>query len=85
MAEKITKAEIKKTVAVAIGGAFGFIIALLWKDVIIGLMKLGGLWADGGYEDTTAAAIGIITVLIITIVCVVGILYISKWGGADKE
>ncbi len=37
------KAEMKKTIAVAVGGAFGFIIALIWRDIIIiGLMNMAG-------------------------------------------
>ena len=81
---KVTKGDIKKTIAMAIAGAFGFIIALLWKDVIIGIMKLAGIWAEGGYKDWNAAAIEIVTVLIITIICVIGIVYISKWGGVES-
>lgn len=69
----------------AVGGAFGFIIALLWKDVIIGIMKLSGLWAEGGYTSWIDAAIGIVVVVVITIICVFGILYISKWGGIKEE
>ena len=65
---KSYKGDIKKTIAMAIAGAFGFIIALLWKDVIIGIMKLAGIWAEGGYKDWNAAAIEIVTVLIITII-----------------
>ncbi len=68
----------------AIAGAFGFIIALLWKDVVIGLMKLAGLWQDGGYKDGSAAAIGIVVVLVITIICVFGIIFISRWGGVEE-
>ncbi len=80
---KVSMAEIRKTIAMAIAGAFGFIIALLWKDVIIGIMKLAGIWANEGYTDWGAAAVGIITVIIITIIAVVGIVYISKWGGVE--
>ena len=47
-------------------------------------MKLAGIWAEGGYKDWGAAAIGIVTVVIITVICVVGIIYISKWGGVEK-
>ncbi|RLF45084.1 MAG: hypothetical protein DRN17_03230 [Thermoplasmata archaeon] len=81
---KLTKSDIKKTIAMAIAGAFGFIIALLWKDVVIRLMKLAGLWQDGGYENWNAAAIGIVVVLVITIICVFGIIFISKWGGVEE-
>ena len=81
----VTISEIKATIAVAIAGAFGFIIALIWKDIIIGAMKLGGFWQDGGFSDTTALIIGIVVAIVITIVAVLGILFISKWGGVEKK
>ena len=81
----VTMSEVKTTIAVAIGGAFGFIIALIWKDVIIGAMKLANLWQEGGFADTNALIIGIVVAVVITLVCVFGILYISKWGGVEKK
>ena len=81
----VTIKEIKSTIAVAIAGAFGFIIALIWKDIIIGAMKLAGFWQEGGFADTTALIIGVVVAIIITIVAVLGILYISKWGGVEKK
>lgn len=84
MSAKLTKSDIKKTIAVAVAGAFGFIIALLWKDVVIGLMKLAGLWTEGGYKDWGAAAVGIVVVVVITIICVLGIIFISRWGGVEE-
>ena len=77
----VTVSEVKSTIAVSIAAAFGFIIALIWKDIIIGAMKLGGLWQDGGFADTSALIVGIIVAIVITIVAVLGILFISKWGG----
>lgn len=81
----VTIKEVKSTIAVAIAGAFGFIIALLWRDVIIGLLKLAGWWQDGGFSDTMGAIIAIVVAIFITIVCVLGILYITKWGGVAKQ
>lgn len=82
----VTIKEIKSTIAVAIAAAFGFIIALIWKDIIIGIMKLAGLWAEGGpllwWPD---AAIAIVVALVITIVSVLGIVFISKWGGVVQK
>ena len=74
----------KSTIAVAIAGAFGFIIALIWKDIIIGAMKLAGLWQDGGFADTNALIIGIVVAIVITLAAVFGILFITKWGGVTK-
>lgn len=81
----VTIKEVKSTIAVAIAGAFGFIIALIWKDIIIGAMKLAGFWQEGGFPDYSALGIGIVVAIIITIVAVLGILYITKWGGVEKK
>jgi hypothetical protein len=77
--------EIKSTIAVAIAAAFGFIIALIWKDIIIGIMTLAGLWLATGPTTWVDAAISIVVAVIITIVSVIGIVYISKWGGVGQN
>jgi len=81
----VTIKEIKSTIAVAIAAAFGFIIALIWKDIIVGAMKLGGLWQEGGFSDMTSLIIGLVVGLVITVVSVLGIVYISKWGGVVQK
>jgi len=75
--------EVKTTIAVAIAGAFGFIIALIWRDIIMGLFALAGLRLNE-ISNTTSAIIAIVSGIIITVVCVIGIIYISKWGGVKK-
>lgn len=77
--------EIKSTIAVSIAAAFGFIIALIWRDIIIGAMKLASLWQEGGFEDVNALIIGIVVAIIITVVSVLGIIFISKWGGVVQK
>ena len=77
--------EIKINVATAIAAAFGFVIALLWRDIIIGLLKMTPFWSEEGFTDPAGAAVAIILVLIVTIICVIGIIYISKWGGIIKK
>jgi len=81
----VTIKEVKSTIAVSIAAAFGFIIALIWKDIIIGLMKLAGWWQEGGFENLEGAMIGIGIAVFITIVAVLGILFITKWGGVEKK
>jgi len=81
----VTIKEIKSTIAVSIAAAFGFIIALIWKDIIVGAMKLGNLWQEGGFPTVTALIIGIVVGLVITVVSVLGIVYISKWGGVVQK
>jgi len=83
----VTVKEVKSTIAVAIAGAFGFIIALIWRDVIMGLLNVAGLNIDKMGQGTPLGDIAIIIVvaIVITLVCVFGILYITKWGGIKKE
>ena len=64
--------EVKITIATAIGAAFGFIIALIWKEIIVGLFALGGLEINN-IADGMGALIAIISGIIITLVCVFGI------------
>lgn len=75
--------EVKSTIAVAIAGAFAFIIALIWRDIIIGLMNMAGL-SVSSFSNPMGAAIATVTAVVITVVCVVGILYVTKWGGVEK-
>ncbi len=84
----VTIKEIKTTVAVAIGGAFAFVIALVWRDIIIGLLNMAGLSIsdfNAADDPAIAAIIAIIVAIVITLVCVIGIIYISKWGGIEKK
>ena len=81
----VSVSEVKLAIATAIAAAFGFVIALLWRDVIVGYLELAGLWTQGGFDNVTGAIISTVVVIIITIICIVGILYISKWGGIKKD
>ena len=81
----VTIKEVKSTIAVSIAAAFGFIIALIWKDIVIGAMKLAGYWQEGGFADTEALIVGIVVAIVITIVAVFGILFVTKWGGVEKK
>ena len=76
--------EVKISIATAIAAAFGFIIALIWKEIIIGLMVLARMWQEGGPTSWGNAGIAVVSAIIITLVCIFGILYISKWGGITK-
>ncbi len=76
--------EVKINVATAIAAAFGFVIALIWKEIIVGLFALAGLTINN-IENATGAAVAVIAGIIITIVCVFGIMYITKWGGIGKK
>ena len=65
--------DVKINISTAIAAAFGFVIALVWKEIIVGLFALGGLTIND-IQDGTGAAIAVVAGIIITIVCVIGIM-----------
>ena len=71
------KQEVKKNVTTAILAAFAFIIALVWGDVIKGavdeVVRIANI-AGTGYIYTMISA------FFVTIVCVIGIMFFSRWG-----
>jgi heme/copper-type cytochrome/quinol oxidase subunit 4 len=79
----VRMSEVKVTAATAIAAAFGFIIALIWRDIIVGLFDLAGLKINQ-ISDATGAIMATVAGIIITVVCILGIIYISKWGGVKK-
>jgi hypothetical protein len=76
-ASKKVKQEVRKNVAKAVLAAFGFMIALVWRDVVKEavdkLIKIFSITGDG-YVFT------LITAFVTTIVCVIGIIYFSRWS-----
>ncbi|MDP3881548.1 MAG: DUF5654 family protein [Nanoarchaeota archaeon] len=74
---RIFHSEFKKQTATAIIAAFGFLIALVWKDIIVNLVsKL--VHADFLARYPLFAPI--LSAVIVTLVCVTGILLINKWA-----
>ena len=74
---KKVKQEIRKNIAKSVLAAFGFMIALVWRDVVkdgVGrLITYSDLNGDG-YIFT------LITAVVTTLICVIGIIYFSRWS-----
>jgi len=78
---KISVAEVRRTVATSLAAAFGFVIALMWNNVVLGAFATAGInltqqdrnWF--GWGILAATAVGI------TVVLVALIILISRWGG----
>jgi len=77
---KLSAAEVRRTIATSLAAAFGFVIALLWNNVVQGGLKVAGV-------DTTFQNISLVgwigylaTALIITLVMIVFIVVIGRWG-----
>lgn len=71
------KGELKKSMVTAIVAAFGFLIALSWRDVIVSWMER--------FSELSPVRGNVISAIIITIVSVIGILVISKFSHEKKK
>lgn len=79
---KEIKKEVRKQVTTAMIAALGFIIALVWRDAI---KKLIDSIAEKLSLSQTAYLHDVIAALIITIVCVVGIMLISRYTVKEEK
>ncbi len=74
------KAEYRRHTSTAIIAAFGFLIALVWRDLIT-------IMVDYFAKIDTLAKYPFLnelyTAVIVTIVCVIGIIIITRWGGSQ--
>ena len=65
------KGELKKALYTAFIAAFGFLIALVWRDLIQS-------WVNK-ISATSPITGQLVSALIITVVCVIGILIVTKY------
>jgi hypothetical protein len=68
--------------ATALGAAFGFVIALVWNNVVVGGLATGGI----NLSNTATVgnwggwAVGFVTALILTVFMIILIIVIGRWG-----
>jgi len=77
---KISMGDVRKTISTSLAAAFGFVIALLWNNVVTGGLKVAGV-------DTTFATITpigwvgyLVTAVVLTIVMILFIIVVGRWG-----
>ena len=78
--KRLSAAEVRRTIATSLATAFGFVIGLLWNNVVTGGLKVAGI-------DTTFATITpigwagyVVTAVVLTVVMVLLIILFSRWG-----
>ncbi len=77
--KKLSASEMRKTIATSLATAFGFVIALVWSNVVLGGVALTGAPMTAP-EDAMGLVLGIIVALALTIVMIVLIIVIGRWG-----
>jgi len=74
--------EVKGRIISAVLAAFAFVIALVWRDAIKEaadrILEMFGLTGS-------AYIYRIITAMVVTIICVIGIIIFSRWEGKESK
>ena len=78
-AEKFKK-EVRKNMVTAITAAFGFMIALVWRDAIT--ESVNKILSSIGLTNE-AYLFRIFSAMIITVIAVIGVMFVSRW--AEKK
>jgi len=77
---KVSMSEVRKTISTSLAAAFGFVIALLWNNVVTGGLKVAGVDATFANITPLGWASYLVTALVLTIVLIVLIIVIGRWG-----
>jgi len=80
--EKTTKfgAEFKKQTSTAIIAAFGFLVALVWRDLIQKLVQNN---INPSILESHPYLAALYTAIIVTLIAVIGIAIVSRWAKND--
>ena len=78
--KKLSVAEVRKTIAASLGTPFGFVIGLLWNNVVTGGLKVAGIDATFATITPIGWAGYVVTAVVLTIVMVLLIILFSRWG-----
>lgn len=78
--KKISAGEVRKTISVSLAAAFGFVIALLWNQVVVGGLKVAGIDPTLVDFELGAWLVYVVTAVVLTVFMVLLIIVIGRWG-----
>lgn len=78
--KELSVAAVRQTIATSLAAAFGFVIALLWKEVVLGTLSVAGVSLTPG-QGVEGLGLFFGTAIGLTVLMVIFIVLISRWGG----
>ncbi len=76
---KLSVSEVRRTIATSLGTAFGFVIGLLWNQVVQGGLALAGVVTTAP-KDALSYVYFLVTAIVITVVMIIFIIIMGRWG-----
>lgn len=83
--KQLSISEVRKTIATSLGAAFGFVIGLLWSNVVLFGIATAGINLSPGNAQGNYLGWGyfVVTAIVITVVMIVLIIVIGRWGSKE--
>lgn len=78
---ELSKSEIRKTMGTSLGTAFGIVIGMVWTQVVLSAFATGGIPLTTTGGTWSQWGLFVVTAVIVTIICVIAIIMLSRWGG----
>ncbi len=78
--KKLSASEVRRTIATSLAAAFGFVIALLWNNVVTGGLKVAGVDTAIDTIDFSGWIGYLVTAIVLTVVMIVFIIIMGRWG-----
>ncbi|MDD5503487.1 MAG: DUF5654 family protein [Candidatus Thermoplasmatota archaeon] len=89
MVEKVSASEIRKTIATSMGAAFGIVIGMVWTNVVMAMFAAANIRLAVGSAGEPVTWLSIlkfaVVAIAITLVCVMIIVYLGKWGNKPPK
>lgn len=80
---KLSVAEVRRTISTTLATSFGFVIALVWSNVVLGGLGNAGIKLQPTTADWGGWAIFMVTALVLTVFMILLIIMISRWGSRE--
>jgi len=77
--KKLSVAEVRRTISTSLAAAFGFVIALLWNQVVQGGLAVAKI-STTAPQDLAGWLYFVVTAVVLTVVMIVFIILVGRWG-----
>jgi len=80
---KLSIAEVRRTISTTLATSFGFVIALVWSNVVLGGLGNAGIKLQPTESNWGGWLVFLVTALVLTVVMIILIIVISRWGSKE--
>jgi len=80
---KLSIGEVRRTISTTLATSFGFVIALVWSNVILGGLANAGIQLQPAQPNWGGWAVFLVTALVLTVFMILLIIVISRWGSKE--